>query len=80
MKPKKFSFKLDIKPKDIITKVVEMPRLTVPDGYVFVAASTDLNLSYALTTVIVGFKPDMTAHVLHYMFTKCNIDAKLPVA
>jgi len=80
MKPKKFSFKLDIKPKDIIAKVVDTPQLTVPDGYVFVAASTDLNLSYALTTVIVGFKPDMTAHVLHYMFTKCNIDAKLPVA
>lgn len=80
MKPKKFSFKLDIKPKDIISKVTAAHQLTVPDGYVFVAASTDLNLSYALTTVIVGFKPDMTAHVLHYMFTKCNIDSALPVA
>lgn len=52
----------------------------VPDGYVFVAASTDLNLSYALTTVIIGFKPDMTAHVIAYMFTKCNVDSRLPTA
>lgn len=52
----------------------------MPDGYVFVAASTDLNLSYALTTVIVGFKPDMTAHVITYFFTKCSIDSKLPTA
>ena len=80
MKPKKFSFKLDIKPKDIIAKTTDDKQLVVPDGYIFVAASTDLNLSYALTTVVVGFKPDMTAHVIHYMFTKCNIDSKLPQA
>lgn len=49
----------------------------MPDGYVFVAASTDLNLSYALTTAIVAFKPDMTAHVVHYVFTPCKIDMKL---
>ena len=52
----------------------------MPDGYVFVAASTDLNVSYALTTTIVGFKPDMTAHVIAHMFTRCNIDLKLPTA
>lgn len=80
MKPKKFSFKLDIRPKDIVSKAVDIKQLEVPDGYVFVAASTDLNLSYALTTAVVAFKPDMTAHVLHYMFTKCNIDSRLPTA
>ena len=52
----------------------------MPDGYVFVAASTDLNVSYALTTTIVAFKPDMTAHVMHHMFTKCKIDSRLPTA
>ena len=80
MKPRRFSFKLDIKPKDILKKVIDVPQLVVPDGYVFVAASTDLNVSYALTTTIVGFKPDMTAHVITHMFTRCNIDLKLPTA
>lgn len=50
----------------------------MPDGFVFIAASTDLNVSYALTTVVVGFKPDMTAHVIDYFFTRCSIDSKLP--
>ena len=73
MKPHKFSFKLDIRPKDILAKATSDKQLVIPDGYVFVAA-------YALTTVIVGFKPDMTAHVISYMFTKCNIDSRLPTA
>lgn len=80
MKPRRFSFKLDIRPKDVIAKATDVPRLTVPDGYVFVAASTDLNVSYALTTTIVGFKPDMTAHVVSHLITKCRIDQKLPTA
>ena len=80
MKPKRFSFKLDIRPRDVLAKATSDPQLHVPDGYVFVAASTDLNLSYALTTAVVGFKPDMTAHVLHYDFTRCSIDGRLPDA
>ena len=58
MKPKRYSFKLNISPRDIIRKSTSTPQLVVPDGYVFVAASTDLNVSYALTTTIVAFKPD----------------------
>lgn len=80
MKPRRFSFKLDIKPKDVLKKVIDVPQLVVPDGYIFVAASTDLNVSYALTTTVVGFKTDMTAHVITHMFTKCHIDLKLPTA
>lgn len=80
MKPQKFSFKLDIKPRDVLMKAIDIPQLQVPDGYVFVAASTDLNLSYALTTTIVGFKPDMTAHIIHYFFTRCYVDSKMPTA
>jgi len=63
-----------------LTKVIDVPQLVVPDGYVFIAASTDLNLSYALTTTIVGFKPDMTAHVITYFFNRCNVDSTLPTA
>jgi hypothetical protein len=80
MKPNKFSFKLDIKPRDVLLKSIDVPQLVVPDGYIFVAASTDLNLSYALTTTIIGFKPDMTAHVIHYFFTRCNVDSTMPTA
>ena len=35
-------------------------------------------MSYALTTVLVAFKPDLTAHVIHHFFTPCHIDARLP--
>lgn len=80
MKPKRYSFKLNISPRDIILKSTSTPQLVVPDGYVFVAASTDLNVSYALTTTIVAFKPDQTAHVMHHMFTRCKIDSRLPTA
>jgi len=80
MKPKKFSFKLDIAPKDVLRKISDNPRFIVPDGYTFIAASTDLNLSYALTTTIIGFKRDMTAHIIHYFIKKCHIDLKLPQA
>lgn len=74
MKPKAYTFKIAITPRDIVRKVTTEQQYTIPSGYVFVAASTDLNLSYCLTTTVVAFKPDMTAHVLHYMFTKCRID------
>ena len=77
MKPKRFSFKLDITAKDVTSKAGDIPQLVVPDGFVFVAASTDLNLSYAMTTTLVAFKPDMTAHVLYHFFTPCKIDMKL---
>ena len=80
MKPKAFTFKIAISPRDIIRKATSEQQYVIPNGYVFVAASTDLNLSYALTTTIVAFKPDMTAHVIHYMYTKCRIDQKLPTA
>ena len=41
------------------------------------AASTDLNLSYAMSTTIVAFKHDMTAAVLAHIITKTKIDMKL---
>jgi hypothetical protein len=40
----------------------------------FVAAATDLNTSYAATTAVVAFKPDMTAVVVHHNILPCNID------
>ena len=77
MKPKRYSFQIDISPKVIVSRTSNMKRLHVPDGYVFVACSTDLNVSYAATTTITAFKPDMTAHVLYHEVTPCRIDSKL---
>lgn len=80
MRPKRFQFKLDIRPADVLKKISAQPQFQIPDGCVFVAASTDLNLSYAMTTAIVAFERDMTAHVVHHLFTKCRIDSRLPEA
>lgn len=49
----------------------------MPYGFTFVAASSDLNLSYAVSTSIVAFKPDMTATVIDHFITKTKIDMKL---
>lgn len=80
MQPKRMSFAVDVTPKNVVAKATSQPRMSVPEQYTFIAASTDLNLSYALTTAVVAFKPDMTAHVLHYFFTKSHVDMKLPAA
>ena len=77
MKPKRHSFQLDISPKVVCARANDVARLVVPEGYVFVAASTDLNVSYAASTVITAFKPDMTAHVLYHELTRSRIDSKL---
>lgn len=77
MKPKRYSFHLDISPKTVLTRTTQNEKLVVPDGYVFVSASTDLNVSYAATTVVTAFKPDMTAHVLYHHITRSRIDSLL---
>jgi len=77
MKPKRYSFQIDIQPKVILSRASDTKRLRVPDGYVFVACATDLNVSYAASTTITAFKPDMTAHVLYHEVTRCKIDSKL---
>lgn len=61
----------------MLTRSSDVRRLVVPDEFIFVAASTDLNVSYAATSTIVAFKRDMTAHVLWHEVTPCKIDAKL---
>lgn len=78
MNPKRYaySFQIDITPKIIITRATAIHWLEVPDGYVYVAAATDLNVSYAASTTIVAFKPDMTAHVLYHDIVKTSIDGK----
>lgn len=80
MQPQRYSFSLDLQPKTIVSRQTQNEPLEVPDGHIFVAASTDLNLSYALTTSIVAFKPDTSAAVIWHEITPCNIDGKLTEA
>ena len=77
MKPKRYSFQIDISPKIIFSRTTNDQRLVVPDGFIFTAASTDLNTSYGATVAITSFKPDMTAHVLYHAVIPAKIDQKL---
>ena len=77
MKPKAYSFAVDIQPSTVTKKINTFCHNEVPAGFIFVAASTDLNTSYAATTVVTAFKPDMTSIVVHHHIHPCNIDQKL---
>ena len=80
MQPVKFEAAIQISPRDVVSKASDVERLAVPDGTAFVAASTDLNVSFAVTTTIVAFRKDMTSTVVYHEITPCSIDAKLPEA
>ena len=80
MKPKKTQFSLDITPRLVLERTGETPQLVVPDGFIYVAAATDLNVSYALSTTIVAFKRDMSSIVLFHDIQRSRIDQKLPEA
>lgn len=84
-----FASECQIKPRRS-TSALDLPRGTVmarqfrgygrgslPPGFVFVAAATDINPSYALTTTIVAFKPDRTAFVSEWIITPIAIDSSL---
>ena len=77
MKPQRYQFQLNITPRQVAAKVADTPLLEIPDGYRLVVASTDLNLSYALTTAIVAFKADMTGLVVWHKIKPCNIPSTL---
>jgi hypothetical protein len=49
-----------------------------PDWVASVVASTDINPSYALSTVVLGFGHDHTCAILWYGLHKCSISDKLP--
>ena len=77
MSPMKYSYQLDITPKTVLSRISNVKRDTVPDGYLFVCASTDCNFSKYLTTTILAFKRDMTAVVIDHFFTNCCIPTTL---
>jgi hypothetical protein len=77
MSPKRYSVALDITPKVVVSKMNDYKQLEIPDGYVFVAAASDLNVSYAITTTVTAFKTDMTSVVIYHKIKRCRIDGKL---
>ena len=73
LSPIKYSLALDIMPKDVLKNETEDAEGVMPDGYQFAVASSDLNLSFCISTTIVAFKSDGSPHVLKHIFRKCGI-------
>ena len=71
--PVKYSLALDILPKDILENETENAEGEIPDGFQFAVASSDLNLSFCISTTITAFKADGSAHILKHIFRKCGI-------
>lgn len=77
MQPDVGEFVISINPRKVREKSVDMPRFFIPDGTAKVVVGTDLNLSYAISTVILAVRPDTTAHVIYHETFPTDIDGKL---
>ena len=76
--PIKYSLALEITPADIMkNELTEAARCVLPEGFQFAVASSDLNLSFCISTTIVGFKADGTAHIMAHLFKKCAIGGRV---
>ena len=79
MNPKALQFALPITPKIVASRISNLKELEVPqEGVQYVCAASDLNLSKYITTVIMVFMRDQTAHVIWHKFRKCRIPANIP--
>lgn len=78
MEPVREQYAFEITPKLILSRVRKgVPHLTVPEGCVYVAAATDINPSYALTTTIVCYDRDRTALVTEHVISRIHIDSRV---
>jgi len=79
MKPVQMQFALPITPKLVASRVSTLKELEVPEeGVQFICASTDLNLSKYMTTVIMVFLRNQTSCVIWHKFRRCHIPANIP--
>lgn len=76
MQPRRYTCALDITPRQVAHNLNGLQEGETPEGTTLVIASSDLNLSYAVTSVIIAFRPDMTAHVIWHGISKCRLDYK----
>ena len=49
----------------------------MPEGYSIILASSDLNLSYCISTTIIAYKIDGTGVMISHIFKPCSISTKL---
>lgn len=78
MDPPRNSFAFEISSRLILSRIRKgLPSKTLPEGTVYVAAATDVNPSYGLTSAITAFDAQLTGTVIAYHVTKCAISDKL---
>lgn len=78
MEPQRQAFAFEVSANLIMHRVrVGMPAQTVTPDTVFVAAATDINPAYGLTTAVVAFDVNLTAIVVAYKVFKVSIDGRL---
>lgn len=75
MSPRRHAYAFEITAEKVLNRVRRgWAPLVRPEGTELVAAATDINPSYALTTTITCFTADRTAFVTFYKTTKVKID------
>lgn len=79
MRPAHLQVALPITPELVASRKSALKMLEVPETNVnAVVASTDLNLSFALTTTITVFMRDQTSVVIYHKFRKSNVHVNVP--
>ena len=79
MSPRAMQFALPITPKLVASRVSTLGELEVPqEGVQYICASTDINASKYLTTVIMVFMRNQTSHIIWHKFRRCRIPANIP--
>lgn len=79
MRPLQLQIAIPIDPATVASRVSSLKELEIPtENVAWVCASSDLNLSKYITTVIVVFMRDQTAHVIWHKFRKSAIPITLP--
>ena len=79
MSPRQMKFALPITPKIVQQRVSQLNELEIPDqGVQWICAASDLNLSKYITTVIMAFTRNQTAHVIWHKFRRCQVPANIP--
>jgi hypothetical protein len=79
MTPEQMTFAIPISPDLVASRKSSLKMLEVPKENVnAVVASTDLNLSFALTTTITVFMRDQTSVVIYHKFRKSSVHVNVP--
>lgn len=79
MQPKYMQYALPITPKIVSSRLSGLRELEIPtEGVQYICAASDLNLAKYITTVIMVFMRNQTAHVIWHKFRKCRIPANIP--